>query len=219
MDKIRIAIADDHAVLRSGLKAMLNYHPQFEVIAEASNGLETLAVLEQCNPDVLILDLSMPGMGGVECIKEIRHRGLACRILVLTMYDEEEYVKEVMRAGADGYILKKSADTDLIEGIIKVHAGKKYMNEFLAESLLNSFLRTSAEPPAAERDPYFILSAREREVLRYLAQGYTNSEIGKMLSLSCKTIDTYRSRIMQKLNLHRKSELVNFAIQYKLVQI
>lgn len=219
MDKIRIAIADDHAVLRSGLKAMLNYHPQFEVIAEASNGPETLAILEQCSPDVLILDLSMPGMSGVECIKEIRHRGLACRILVLTMYDEEEYVKEVMRAGADGYILKKSADTDLIEGIIKVHAGKKYMNEFLAESLLNNFLRTSPEPQATERDPYFILSAREREVLRYLAQGYTNSEIGKMLSLSGKTIDTYRSRIMQKLNLHRKSELVNFAIQYKLVQI
>ncbi len=219
MDKIRIAIADDHAVLRSGLKAMLNYHPQFEVIAEASNGPETLAILEQSSPDVLILDLSMPGMSGVECIKEIRHRGLACRILVLTMYDEEEYVKEVMRAGADGYILKKSADTDLIEGIIKVHAGKKYMNEFLAESLLNNFLRTSPEPQATERDPYFILSAREREVLRYLAQGYTNSEIGKMLSLSGKTIDTYRSRIMQKLNLHRKSELVNFAIQYKLVQI
>jgi two-component system response regulator NreC len=219
MDKIRIAIADDHAVLRSGLKAMLNYHPQFEVIAEAANGLETLAILERYSPDVLILDLSMPSMGGVECIKEIRHRGLSCRILVLTMYDEEEYVKEVMRAGADGYILKKSADTDLIEGIITVHAGKKYMNEFLAESLLNNFLRTADEPATAQRDPYFILSTREREVLRYLAQGYTNSEIGKMLSLSCKTIDTYRSRIMQKLNLHRKSELVNFAIQYKLVQI
>lgn len=219
MDKIRIAIADDHAVLRSGLKAMLNYDPRFEVIAEAANGLETLAVLEHCCPDVLILDLSMPGMGGVECIKEIRHRGLACRILVLTMYDEEEYVKEVMRAGADGYILKKSADTDLIEGIITVHSGKKYMNEFLAENLLNNFLRNPTEVPEANRDPYFILSTREREVLRYLAQGYTNSEIGKMLSLSSKTIDTYRSRIMQKLNMHRKSELVNFAIQYKLVQI
>jgi DNA-binding NarL/FixJ family response regulator len=218
MEKIRIAIADDHAVLRSGLKAMLNYHPQFEVIAEAANGLETLAVLERCCPDVLILDLAMPGMSGVECIKEIRHRRIPCRILVLTMYDEDEYVKEVMRAGADGYVLKKSADTDLIEGIIKVHSGKKYLNDLLSESLLENFLRTTAMT-ANECDPYNILSAREREVLRFLAQGYTNSEIGKRLSLSCKTIDTYRSRIMQKLNLHRKSELVNFAIQYKLVQL
>jgi DNA-binding NarL/FixJ family response regulator len=218
MEKIRITIADDHAVLRSGLKAMLNYYPQFEVIAEAANGLETLASLEQCCPDVLILDLSMPGMSGVECIKEIRHRRIPCRILVLTMYDEEEYVKEVLRAGADGYVLKKSADTDLIEGIIKVHAGKKYLNDLLSESLLENFLRASATN-ARQCDPYSILSAREREVLRFLAQGYTNSEIGKRLSLSCKTIDTYRSRIMQKLNLHRKSELVNFAIQNKLVQL
>lgn len=218
MKKIRIAIADDHAVLRSGLKAMLNYHPQFAVIAEAANGLETLAILEQCCPDVLILDLAMPGMSGVECIKEIRHRRIPCRILVLTMYDEEEYVKEVMRAGADGYVLKKSADTDLFEGIIKVHAGKKYLNDLLSESLLNNFLQATATD-SGQCDPYSILSAREREVLRFLAQGYTNSEIGKSLSLSSKTIDTYRSRIMQKLNLHRKSELVNYAIQHKLVQL
>lgn len=218
MEKIRITIADDHAVLRSGLKAMLNYHPQFEVIAEAANGLETLASLEQCCPDVLILDLAMPGMSGVECIKEIRHRRIPCRILVLTMYDEEEYVKEVLRAGADGYVLKKSADTDLFEGIVKVHAGKKYLNDLLSESLLDNLLRSSATE-ASQCDPYSILSAREREVLRFLAQGYTNSEIGRKLSLSCKTIDTYRSRIMHKLNLHRKSELVNFAIQYKLVQL
>ncbi len=218
MEKIRITIADDHAVLRSGLKAMLNYHPQFEVIAEAANGLETLTSLEQCCPDVLILDLAMPGMSGVECIKEIRHRRIPCRILVLTMYDEEEYVKEVLRAGADGYVLKKSADTDLFEGIVKVHSGKKYLNDLLSESLLDNLLRSSATD-ASQRDPYSILSAREREVLRFLAQGYTNSEIGRKLSLSCKTIDTYRSRIMHKLNLHRKSELVNFAIQYKLVQL
>ncbi len=218
MEKIRITVADDHAVLRSGLKAMLNYHPQFEVIAEAANGLETLASLEQCCPDVLILDLAMPGMSGVECIKEIRHRRIPCRILVLTMYDEEEYVKEVLRAGADGYVLKKSADTDLIEGIIKVHAGKKYLNDMLSESLLDNLLRSPATADS-QCNPYNILSAREREVLRFLAQGYTNSEIGKRLSLSGKTIDTYRSRIMQKLNLHRKSELVNFAIQHKLVQL
>lgn len=218
MDKIRIAIADDHTVLRSGLKAMLNYYQQFEVIGEASNGLETLEMLEVCRPDVLILDLAMPGISGVECIKEIRHRGLFCRILVLTMYDDEEYVKEVMRAGADGYILKKSADTELIEGIVKVHSGKKYLPESLSDKLLDNLLRAPEEGPD-HHDPYLLLSAREREVLRFLAQGYTNSEIGENLSLSPKTIDTYRSRIMDKLKVNRKSELVNYAIKYKLINV
>jgi two-component system response regulator NreC len=218
MDKIRIAIADDHTVLRSGLKAMLNYHPQFEVVAEASNGLETLKLLEEIRPDVLILDLAMPIMSGVECIKEIRHRGLFCRILVLTMYDEEEYVREVMRAGADGYILKKSADTELIAGIIKVNSGKKYLHESLSDKLLDNLLRAPDEGHD-NQDPYTLLSAREREVLRFLAQGYTNSEIGGRLTLSPKTIDTYRSRIMTKLQVHRKSELVNYAMKYKLISI
>jgi DNA-binding NarL/FixJ family response regulator len=218
MDKIRIVIADDHAVLRSGLKAMLTYSPRFEVVGEASNGLEALKMLEEHHPDILILDLSMPDMNGTECIKEIRYRGIPCRILVLTMYDDEEYVKEVMRAGADGYILKKSADTELIDGIEKVSSGKKYLNESLSEKLLDNLLRTPDEGPD-RRDPYILLSTREREVLRFLAQGYTNSEIGEQLSLSAKTIDTYRSRIMHKLNVHRKSELVNYAIQYKLINM
>jgi len=218
MEKIRLVIADDHAVLRSGLKAMLNYSPRFEVAGEAASGEEALKLLEEINPDVLILDLSMPGMSGAECIKEIRYRGLPCRILVLTMYDDEEYVKEVMRAGADGYILKKSADTELMEGIAKVYAGKKYLNETLSEKLLDSLLR-APEKSLDRRDPYILLSAREREVLRYLAQGYTNGEIAATLALSTKTIDTYRSRIMQKLNVRRKSELVTYAIQYKLVNM
>lgn len=208
MEKIRIVIADDHAVLRSGLKAMLNYSPQFEVVGEAANAQEALRLLDELRPDVLILDLSMPGMSGVECVKEIRYRGLPC----------QAYVKEVMRAGADGYMLKKSADTELMEGIVKVYAGKKYLNESLSEKLLDSLLRTPEEGPD-RRDPYVLLSAREREVLRFLAQGYTNSEIGAMLLLSTKTIDTYRSRIMHKLNVHRKSELVNYAVQYKLVNM
>lgn len=218
MNKIRIVIADDHAVLRSGLKAMLNYSPQFEVVGEAANGLEALKLLEECHPDVIILDISMPGMNGTECIKEIRYRGIPCRILVLTMYDDEEYVREVMRAGADGYVLKKAADTDLMEGIVKVYSGRKYLNESLSEKLLDNLLHAVDEGPD-RRDPYILLSSREREVLRFLAQGYTNSEIGKALSLSAKTIDTYRSRIMQKLKLHRKSELVNYAIQYKLISM
>lgn len=216
MNKIRIIIADDHAVLRSGLKALLNCSPQFEVIGEAGDGLEALRMVEELNPDVLLLDISMPGISGVDCIKEIRSRSLPCRILVLTMYDDEEYIKEVMRAGADGYVLKKSADTELIEGIIKIHSGKKHLNEIISQTLIDSLLRTSVAE-ADIRNPYTLLSIREREVLRFLAQGHTNSEIAEMLSISAKTVDTYRSRIMSKLNVRKKSELVNYAFQHKLI--
>lgn len=216
MDKISIVIADDHAVLRSGLKALLNCYPQFDVVGEAGDGLEALKMVEELKPDVLILDLSMPGMNGVDCLKEIRSRGLKCRILVLTMYDDEEYIKEVMRSGADGYILKKSADTELIEGIIKIHSGKKHLNETVSQTLIESLLHTAAVEPD-NRNPYLLLSIREREVLRFLAQGYSNTEIANMLSISAKTVDTYRSRVMNKLNVRKKSELVNYAIKYKLI--
>ncbi|QDR80165.1 response regulator [Sporomusa termitida] len=216
MEKIRIVIADDHAVLRSGLKALLNCSPLFEVIGEAGDGQQAVAMVEELRPDVLLLDISMPVMSGVDCIKELKSRGLSCRILVLTMYDDDEYIKEVMRAGADGYVLKKSADTELVEGILKIHSGKKYLNETMSQTLLTSLLRINNEK-SDQRDPYILLSSRERQVLRLLAQGHTNSEIAEHLSLSTKTVDTYRSRIMNKLNVRKKSELVNYALQYKLI--
>jgi two-component system response regulator NreC len=218
MQKIRILITDDHALLRSGLKALLNCSPQFEVVGEAGDGLEAIRMVEELSPDVMILDISMPGLSGVDCVKEIRSRHLPCRILVLTMYDDEEYIKEVMQAGADGYILKKSADTELIEGILKVYTGKKYLNESISQTLIDSLLRNSGDR-FDSKDPYILLSTREREVLRFIAQGHTNSEIAEMLSLSAKTVDTYRSRIMNKLNLRKKSELVNYAIQHKLINM
>lgn len=216
MTKISIIIADDHAVLRSGLKALLNCTPQFEVIGEAGNGLEAIQLVEACRPDILILDLAMPDMNGVDCIKEIRSRGLPCPILVLTMYDDEEFIQEVMRAGANGYVLKKSADTELMEAILRIHAGKKYLNESVSQTLIDTLLRAPADT-VDTNSPYTKLSGREREVLRYLAKGHTNTEIAEKLSLSTKTIDTYRSRIMNKLNINKKSELVNYAIRHKMI--
>lgn len=218
INKIRIILADDHAVLRSGLKSLLNSDPQFEVVGEAENGIEAISSVKSLAPDVLILDLSMPDMNGIDCIKEIRSRGLTCPILVLSMYDDEEYIKEVMRSGANSYVLKKSADTELMESIIKIHKGKRYLSEKLSQSLLNNLLYNDSDTYDLKH-PYKVLSVREREVLRFLALGHTNSEIANTLSLSPKTIDTYRSRIMNKLNIHKKSDLVNYAIQYKLITI
>ncbi len=214
---IRLLLADDHAVLRSGLKALLTFYPDFIVIGEAENGLQALQLVEELAPDLLLLDLSMPDMNGVDCIKEIRARNLSCPILVLTMYDEAEYIKEVMHAGANGYVLKKSADTELVEAIRKVHSGQKHLSEKAAHALIDNLLQKPQNENPQENDPYRLLSSREREVLRYLAQGYTNSEIARQMSLSPKTIDTYRSRIMSKLDIHKKSELVNYAIRHKLL--
>lgn len=218
MKRIKIVIADDHTLLCAGLKAMLNCVPELEVVGYASDGFTALRTVEQLTPDVLILDLSMKGMDGLDCIREIRQRGYSVKILVLTMYDEIEFVKDAMRAGADGYILKKSADTELIAGIKSVFAGKRYITEGLSDNLLSNLLK-DPEKESNKQDPYSILSAREREVLRLLAQGYTNGEIGQALSLSVKTVDTYRSRMMQKLNINRRQELINYAFKHKLIDL
>lgn len=216
METISILIADDHAVLRSGLKALLSNTSRFQVIGEAGDGRETIRLAEALRPDVIVLDLSMPGPGGMQCIKEIRQRSLPCRILVLTMHDEEDYIREVMLAGADGFVPKRSADTELITGINKVASGQKYLNEAAAQALLATLLHNPALSGSGQ-DPYLTLSAREREVLRLLAQGHTNPEIAQMLSISPKTVDTYRSRVMQKLNLQKRSELVAYALSKKLL--
>lgn len=212
MDTISILIADDHAVLRSGLKALLSSSPRFQVIGEAGDGWETIRLAEALRPDVIVLDISMPGPGGVQCIREIRQRSLSCRILVLTMHDEEDYMREVMLAGADGFVPKRSADTELITGITKVANGQKHLNEASSQALLDSLLSRGIT-----QNPYLTLSTREREVLRLLAKGHTNTDIAHMLSISPKTVDTYRSRLMQKLNLQKRSELVAFALHNKLL--
>jgi DNA-binding NarL/FixJ family response regulator len=216
MQTIRIIIADDHAVLRAGLKALLQCYSEFEVIGEAGTGAEAVSLVSKRDPDVLILDLSMPDMNGFDCIKEIRSRNLACPILVLTMYDDDEFVKEVMSSGANGYVLKRSADTELMEAIKRISEGKRYLNESISQKLIDTLLKKPNEERDAN-DPYTMLSGREREVLRYLAQGYTNTEIAEKLFISPKTVDTYRSRIMKKLSLRKKSELVNYAIKYKML--
>lgn len=210
---ITIVLADDHVLLRSGLKLLLEKEPSFKVVGEASDGEEVLGVLEEKDPDIVILDISMPRLDGIECIKEIKSRGMKAKIIILTMHDDENYIKEVMRAGAVGYVQKGAVDTELFLAIKEVSKGQVFLNEKDSKNLLQILISENQRKPN-EDDPYIILSSREREVLKLLACGYSLKEIADSLYLSIKTVDTYKTRIMEKLNYTRKSELVGYALKY-----
>ncbi|AIF53995.1 response regulator transcription factor [Pelosinus sp. UFO1] len=215
--KIKIILADDHSVLRAGLKLLLNNEAEFVVIGEASDGEKVLGLLEKITADVLIIDLSMPNMGGLECIKEIKSRGYPIRILVLTMYEDEQYVKEVMRSGALGYVEKHAVDTELFDAVKTVYMGQRYLNPRNSQQLLNSLLTDT--PKENIDNPYTLLSSREREVLKYIVRGYSMSQTGKILCLSVKTVDTYKTRMMEKLGVTKKSQLVEYALKYDLLPV
>jgi len=214
---IKIILVDDHSVLRAGLKLLLNNEADFFVIGEASDGEETLDLLRTTSADVLIIDLSMPNMGGLECIKEIKSRGYDIKILVLTMYDDEQYIKEVMRSGALGYVEKHALDTELFIAVKTVAAGQRYLNAHNSQILLNSLLTDN--PKENSNNPYTLLSSREREVLKLLVRGHSMSQIGELLCLSVKTVDTYKTRMMDKLGCTQKSQVVEYALKYGLLPV
>lgn len=213
MRKVKVIIADDHAILRTGLKLMLGLDDSIEVMGEVSSGEELLDLLETVKADVLILDLSLPGMNGIDVIYEIKKRGYTINILVLTMHTEEQYIKAVMNSGALGYVNKSAFDTELLSAVKAVAEGKIYLNSSHALLMVNSLLSNTAK----ESDLYTLLSSREREVMRLLVHGYSLAEIATHLSLSIKTIDTHKSRIMTKLGITKKSELVQYALDHGLM--
>lgn len=216
MLKTRIILADDHSVLRTGLKLLLNNEPDFTVVGEAANGEQLLELLEKITADILILDLSMPGMGGLECIKEIKSRKYSVKILVLTMYDDQ-YVKEAMQAGALGYVEKQALDSELFIAVRTVAQGNRYLSPGNAQFLLNSLLLHESTPDKS--DPYLLLSAREREVLRLMVRGHSMMQVAELLCLSVKTVDTHKTRLMEKLNYTKKSQLVEYALKYGLLSV
>ena len=214
-NRIRIILADDHSVLRVGLKMLLESESHFSVVGEAADGEELLILLEKTAVDVVVVDLSMPKMGGLECIKEIRSRGMNVKILVLTMFGDETYIREVMQAGANGYVEKQAVDAELFAALKAVAAGQFYLSSKNSQALLNSLF--TAAPRPSGQDPYEVLSVREREVLKLLVRGYSLSEIGAKLFLSVKTVDTYKTRLMEKLGLSKKSELVEYSLKHGLL--
>ena len=213
--QIRILLVDDHAVLRAGLRALLEAEPGFQVVGEAGTGEDGVRLAAQTRADVVVMDLSMPGMGGLEAVRQIAALNQGTRVLVLTMHGEEEHLLPVLEAGGSGYVTKMSADEELIEAIHTVARGDVFLYPSGAKLLLRG-LKAKAEP--GEEDPLDRLTEREREVLSYTVEGFSSSEIGKKLFISPKTVDTYRARIMEKLGLRHRSELVRFALRKGLLK-
>ena len=210
-NQLNILLVDDHRVLRTGMKLLLKTQKGLNVAAEASDGREALDILASGQEiDLVLLDLSMPGMGGMACLKEIRQSKYPVKVLVLTMYSEQQYIREVMLLGADGYLCKDSVDAELFRAIRTVAAGEKYLGEKEAHVLLNSFISGTDEDVE--------LSKREREVLGLLAHGYSLSVIADKLYISIKTVSTYKTRLMQKLGLTQKHELVDYALRHHLLE-
>lgn len=211
MGTIRLLLADDHTLLRAGLRMLLSAEPDLEVVGEAASGEEAVAMTAQLRPDVVLMDLSMPGIGGLEAIRRIAASGSAARVLALTVHAESEYLMPVLEAGGRGYVTKHSADRELTDAIRVVARGDVFLYPSAARVLAQT-LRAPATPAAERSDPVNLLSPREREVLALTAEGYSSTEIGERLGLSHKTVETYRQRLMDKLDLHHRSDLVRFAL-------
>ena len=214
--KLKVLLADDHKLLRAGLKLLLQRNPDFAVVGEAADGEQTLQLFQQLEPDLLLLDLSMPKMDGLDCLREIKSRWPGAKVIVLTMHEDENYIKQAMQAGAAAYVHKSAADTDLFKAIDAVQAGQLYLSQQDSNLLLNVLLKQDPAP-VDNQAPYVLLSPREREVLRLIAHGYSMAEVAERLSLSIKTVDTYKTRLMEKLGTTRKSELVSYALKYGLL--
>lgn len=210
----RILLADDHAILRSGLRLLLTSQNEFDVVGEASSGIETLSLAEQLQPDLILLDLSMPALGGLDALPALRKLVPAARILILTMHDDPQYLRQALKNGASGYVLKKAADSELLSAMRAVLHGEVYVHPSMMRILLEDML---PESQSANEDLWSSLSEREREVLKMVALGHTSAEIAEQLNLSAKTIETYRARGMEKLGLRTRAALVKFALQNGLI--
>ncbi len=211
-DKITVLLVDDHAILRAGLKALLDTYDDIEVIGEAADGEEAIRLARERKPDVIVMDVMMPGMNGLTALRYILEENPEARVLMLTQYGNKAYVLPLLEAGAAGYVLKQAADTDFVKGIRAVYEGNSYLYPPIAKLVLEA-LTSGEDATAPERQ----LTPREREILILIARGYTNNEIAKMLYISPKTVDVHRTRMMNKLNLHNVAEIVRYAVRQRLV--
>ena len=209
-DKIHILLADDHAVVRQGFKMILAAQPDMEIVGEAGNGREALDLASQLQPDVIVMDVAMPELNGIEATRRVADVSPRSRVLALSMHKDSVYVREILRAGARGYLLKDSIASDLLAAVRAIARGEGYLSPGVSDAVLNDYRQHVT-------DPIDLLTSREREVLQMIAEGKTNKDIANILKLSVYTVDAHRGHIMEKLNLHSGNELVRFAVRYGLV--
>jgi DNA-binding NarL/FixJ family response regulator len=209
-EKIHILLADDHAVVRQGFKMILAAQPDMEIVGEAGNGREALDLAGQLHPDVIVMDVAMPELNGIEATRRIADVSPRSRVLALSMHKDSVYVREILRAGARGYLLKDSISSDLLAAVRAIARGEGYLSPGVSDAVLNDYRRHVT-------DPIDLLTSREREVLQMIAEGKTNKEIATVLNLSVYTVDAHRGRIMDKLNVHSVTDLVRFAVRCGLV--
>jgi two-component system, NarL family, response regulator NreC len=209
-----IVLADDHHIVRQGLRALLEAEPDFRVIGEAGDGLEAASLVERLQPDVLVLDLVMPGLSGLEVTRQVRQRAPRTHVLILSMHADEAYVLEALRNGAAGYILKNSSPADLVLAVREVTAGRRYLGPPLSEHAIEAYTQKIR---AAPLDPYETLTTREREVLHLAAVGHGNAAIAARFGISPRTVETHRAHLMNKLSLHNQAELIRYALRRRII--
>jgi two-component system, NarL family, response regulator NreC len=214
--RIRILLADDHTILRAGLRMMLNAQPDMEVIGEAQDGKQAINATVHLQPDIVLMDITMPDMNGIEATRQIKRVAPEVKVLVLTMHENDEYVFQALRAGASGYILKEAADTELITALHVLRSGQFYLSPSAQSVIVGDYLQRVHT--GEEKDSYNNLTEREKEILKLVAEGYTNNQIAERLVISPKTVDTHRTHVMDKLNLHSRAELVKYAMRRGLLE-
>jgi two-component system response regulator NreC len=214
MAKTRILLVDDHAIVRAGLRLLLESQPDMEVVGEAADGTEAFRKARELRPDVVVMDITMPGLSGLEATSRIKAECPDAQVLALTMHQDERYFFQMLHAGASGYVVKGAPPADLIAAVRSVHQGQAYLYPSLARRLLDDYLTRSKEGREADD-----LTDREREVLRLIAEGLTGKEIAELLSLSVHTVERHRQNIMAKLRLHNRAELIKYAIRKGLIEL
>ncbi len=215
--KIRIMIADDHALVREGIAAFLKMSDAYEVVAEASDGVEAIEAAKKHKPDIVLMDISMPKLGGLEATIELKKNNPAVKILVLTQYEDTVYIRRFLKAGASGYLLKTAVGTDLITAIEAITAGKVYIHPSIASNLVDGYLGFQKGEPV--EDPYERLTDREKQVLKLIAEGYTHKEMADILNISVKTAVTHQTNLCEKLGIHARAGLIKFAISKGIIKL
>jgi DNA-binding NarL/FixJ family response regulator len=213
--KIRVLIVDDHAILREGVRALLQLQTDIEVTGEASDGKQAIAQVEKLDPDVVLMDIAMPGLGGIEAALEMKKLGRRAKILILSQYEDREYVRRLLKAGVSGYVLKKSAGSELANAIRAVHRGGLVLDPEVARAAMEE----AGSSPTGQSDPYDTLTDREKQVLKLVAEGRSNKDVAEVLGISVKTAMSHREHVMEKLGVHNRTELVRFAIKKGVIRV